>query len=284
MDHAAACLGTLGVIAPGITKPGSLTTPDPVTLHAEIAELEAAGVTHLALEASSQGLDQCRLDGLHVTAAGFTNLTRDHLDYHGSMDKYADAKMRLFTDILADDGIAVINADSDHAGKVRAVCAKRNIRVIDFGETAQDIRLEKRKPLQGGAVYYIERFRREIRNGIAARGRVSGVKRAVRPSLVLAADPDNRLLHMQGVYALERLHSVRGRLEFAAQHPNGAAIYVDYAHTPDGLETMLHALRPHTPGNLHVVFGCGGDRDRGKRPLMGAIAARLADKGHRHRR
>ena len=278
MDHAAASLGTIGIVAPGINRPGSLTTPDPVTLFSEIAELEAAGVSHLALEASSQGLDQYRLDGLRVTAAGFTNLTRDHLDYHGSMEKYFAAKLRLFTDILTDSGVAVINADSDYAPQVRAACAARDIRVVDYGEKATDIRLAQRKPLPDGQFIELivmgERYELELplvgdfqaSNALCALG------------LVIAEDPDNRLLHMQGVYALERLQSVRGRLEFAAKHPYGGTIYVDYAHSPDGLETMLKALRPHTPKHLHVVFCCGGDRDRGKRPMMGKIAVDLADR------
>jgi UDP-N-acetylmuramoyl-L-alanyl-D-glutamate--2,6-diaminopimelate ligase len=254
------------------------TTPDPVTLHSEIAELEASGVTHLALEASSQGLDQYRLDGVRVTAAAFTNLTRDHLDYHRTMEDYFAAKMRLFREVVVDGGVAVLNSDTPVSNDVRDVCRKRGLRILDFGTTAKDIRLAKRRPLADGQFLELfvmgERYELELPlvgdfqawNALCALG------------LVLAEDPDNRLLHMQGIYALERLQSVRGRLELAAKHPNGAAVYVDYAHTPDGLETMLKALRPHTAKNLHVVFGCGGDRDRGKRPMMGKIAVRLADK------
>ena len=280
MEHAAACLGTLGIIGPGINRPGSLTTPDPVTLHSEIAELEASGVTHLALEASSQGLDQYRLDGVRITAAGFTNLTRDHLDYHGSMENYLEAKLRLFRDVLTEDGVAVVNSDMPTAyfDSVRDICKKRGIRLIDFGARAKDIRLSKQRPLTDGQFLELmvmgERYELEL--PLVGEFQASNALCAL--GLVLAEDPDNRLLHMQSIYALERLQSVRGRLEFAAKHPNGASIYVDYAHTPDGLETMLKALRPHTPKNLHVVFGCGGDRDRGKRPMMGEVAMRLADR------
>jgi len=278
MEHASACLGTLGVVAPGINRAGSLTTPDPVTLHSEIAELEASGVTHLALEASSQGLNQYRLDGVRITAAGFTNLTRDHLDYHGTMEAYLQAKLRLFGEVLDDAGIAVINSDMPYFDAARAVCEKRGIRVIDFGSRARDIRLSKQRPLTDGQ--FLELFvfgeRYELELPLVGDFQASNALCAL--GLVLAEDPDNRLLHMQGIYALERLQSVRGRLEFAARHANGASVYVDYAHTPDGLETMLKALRPHTPKRLHVVFGCGGDRDRGKRPMMGEIAARLADR------
>ncbi len=283
MEHAAACLGTIGIVAnftdgTGISRPGSLTTPDPVTLHAEIAELEASGVTHLALEASSQGLDQYRLDGLHITAAAFTNLTRDHLDYHGTMEAYLEAKLRLFREVLADDGVAVINSDAPYSDAVRDVCKKRGIRVIDFGVKAKDIRLSRQRPLTDGQFIELMVFGERYELELPLVGDFQASNALCALGLVLAEDPDNRLLHMQGVYTLERLQSVRGRLELAAKHPNGAPIYVDYAHTPDGLETMLKALRPHTPKHLHVVFGCGGDRDRGKRPMMGEIAARLADK------
>lgn len=277
MDHAAASLGTIGIVAPGINRPGLLTTPDPVTLFSEIAELEAAGVSHLALEASSQGLDQYRLDGLRVTAAGFTNLTRDHLDYHGTMEKYFAAKMRLFTDILTEPGVAVINADSEQADAVHKICDARDIRVIDYGMKAKDIRLAARKPLPDGQFVELIVFGERYELELPLVGDFQASNALCALGLVIAEDPDNRLLHMQGIYALERLQSVRGRLEFAAKHPYGGTIYVDYAHSPDGLETMLRALRPHTPKNLHVVFGCGGDRDRGKRPMMGKIAMELAD-------
>ena len=278
MEHAAASLGTIGIVAPGINRPGSLTTPDPVTLHSEIAELEASGVTHLALEASSQGLDQYRLDGVRVTAAGFTNLTRDHLDYHGSMENYFAAKARLFSEILEPDGVAVLNADSPFFEPLRDICRKRKIRVIDFGEKAHDIILARRKPLPDGQFVELHVFGERYELELPLVGDFQASNALCALGLVIAEEPSNRLLHMQGVYTLERLQSVRGRLELAGKHPNGAAIYVDYAHTPDGLEVMLKALRPHTPGRLAVVFGCGGDRDKGKRPMMGEIAFRLADR------
>ncbi|TAL37466.1 MAG: UDP-N-acetylmuramoyl-L-alanyl-D-glutamate--2,6-diaminopimelate ligase [Alphaproteobacteria bacterium] len=278
MDNAAACLGTIGIIGPGINRPGILTTPDPVVLHSEIAELEASGVTHLAMEASSIGLDQYRLDGLRVTAAGYTNLTRDHLDYHGSMENYFQAKLRLFTEVLQPDGVGVVHADTPYSERVIEACKARGVRVIDFGRDAKDIRLNKRKSLSSGQFIDITVFGERYELELPLVGEFQAENALCALGLVIAEDPDNRLLHMQGVYALEGLQSVRGRLEFAARHPNGASIYVDYAHTPDGLETMLNALRPHTAKHLHVVFGCGGDRDRGKRPMMGEIAARLADK------
>lgn len=278
MDHAAASLGTLGIASPSINRPGSLTTPDPVTLHAELAELEASGVTHLAMEASSQGLDQYRLDGVHITAAGFANLTRDHLDYHGSMEAYFTAKARLFTEVLAEDGIAVINADTPYSKEFRRLCEQRGIRVIDVGDNATDIRINARRPLPEGQFIDIHVMGERYELELPLVGAFQSANALLALGLVLAQDPDNRLLQMQGVYALERLEPVRGRLELAARHPSGAPIFVDYAHTPDGLETMLNAMRPHTAGRLHVVFGCGGDRDRGKRPMMGDIATRLADR------
>ena len=278
MDNAAACLGTIGIIGPGINRPGLLTTPDPVVLHSEIAELEASGVTHLAMEASSIGLDQYRLDGLRLTAAGYTNLTRDHLDYHGSMEKYFQSKLRLFTEVMQPEGVAVVHMDTPYSERIVETCKARGLRVIEYGRDAKDIKLNKRKSLSSGQFIDITVFGERYELELPLVGEFQAENALCALGLVIAEEPDNRLLHMQGVYALERLQSVRGRLEFAARHPNGAAIYVDYAHTPDGLETMLNALRPHTPKHLHVVFGCGGDRDRGKRPMMGEIAARLADK------
>lgn len=282
MDHAAASLGTIGVEAAGgkiagIKRPGLLTTPDPVVLHSEIAELEAAGVTHLAFEASSIGLHQHRLDGVAVTAAAFTNLTRDHLDYHGTMEEYFTAKARLFSEVLTPDGVAVICMDTPYSQKLRKICDARGLRVIEVGTNARDIRLNVQKPLPHGQYLDIDVMGQRYTLELPLVGDFQALNALTALGLVIAADPDNAALHMQGVHALERLQSVRGRLEYAASTQNGAAIYVDYAHTPDGLETMLHALRPHTTGKLHVVFGCGGDRDRGKRPMMGEIAARLAD-------
>jgi UDP-N-acetylmuramoyl-L-alanyl-D-glutamate--2,6-diaminopimelate ligase len=274
----AASLGTVGITAnlPDgsiIDRSGALTTPDPVTLHAEIAKLAHEGVTHLALEASSQGLHQARMDGLKIKAAGFTNLTRDHIDYHLTMDAYLEAKLHLFGALLETDGIAVVNADAEHAGAVRTACVKRGIRVIEYGMSAADIRLETRRPLAAGQyvamTVFGQRYDLELplvgdfqaMNALCALGIVTG----------MGADVN------AAVRALEGLKSVRGRLELAGCRKNGAAVYVDYAHTPDGLETMLRALRPHTQGKLHVVVGCGGDRDKGKRPIMGEIAVRLAD-------
>ncbi|MBI1214460.1 MAG: UDP-N-acetylmuramoyl-L-alanyl-D-glutamate--2,6-diaminopimelate ligase [Alphaproteobacteria bacterium] len=272
-----ASMGTIGVIAPGLERSAALTTADPVTLHADIAELVARGVTHLALEASSQGLDQFRLDGLHVTAAGFTNLTRDHLDYHGSLDKYFAAKARLFEEMLENGGVAVINADSEHAAPLIEICEKRGIRTLTYGENGRELRIEARSPLPHGQDVTLEVFGAPHVVTLPLVGDFQAMNALCALGLALAEKPDDIEFRQKAVAALESLQSVRGRLEFATRAPCGAAVYVDYAHTPDGLETMLNALRPHTAGRLHVVFGCGGDRDRGKRPMMGEIARRLAD-------
>jgi UDP-N-acetylmuramoyl-L-alanyl-D-glutamate--2,6-diaminopimelate ligase len=193
------------------------------------------------------------------------------------METYFNAKMRLFRDILMKNGVAVINADSDFGRDVEDICIEQKHRIISFGVKGHDIRLIKRKPLPDGQFIGLNVFGERYELELPLVGEFQASNALCALGLVIAADPENRLLHMQGVYALERLQPVRGRLELAAKHPNGAAIYVDYAHTPDGLKTLLESLRPHTPGKLHVVFGCGGDRDRGKRPMMGEIAEKNAD-------
>lgn len=278
MEYSAACMGTLGVSASvGINRQCNLTSPEPVTLYSEIALLKAAGVTHLALEASSVGLDQFRLDGLRVTVAAFTNLTRDHLDYHGTMEAYLEAKLSLFKNVMMEGGIAVINSGISCFGVVSDICKERGIRVIDFGEKAKDICLIKHSVLPDGQLIEFTLFGERHKIKLPLIGSFQAFNALCALGIVLAEDPENKLKQKQAVHALEGLKSVRGRLEFAVNHPNGAPVYVDFAHTPDGLETMLKSLRPHTPGRLHVVFGCGGDRDSGKRSMMGEIAVRLAD-------
>lgn len=277
MNIKGASLGTVGMFGPGIQRAGALTTPDPVSLHANIAELQAAGATHLAMEASSIGLDQYRMHGVHVMAAGFANLTRDHLDYHGSMDVYFEAKTKIFTEVLDITGTAVINMDAAYASQLAGIVRTRGIRVIEVGKNGADIRIVSRKPLSTGIFLTLDYFgtRREIELPLVGGFQADNALLAL--GLVVAERKDDPAFRDAALTALESLQSVRGRLELAGTLKNGAAIYVDYAHTPDGLETMLTALRPHTSGRLHVVFGCGGDRDRGKRPIMGEIAARLAD-------
>ncbi len=281
LQHSSATIGTLGVEAPQLNWPQTatgynLTTPDPVTLHHELGDLAKAGVTHLAMEASSHGLEQYRLDGVQVRAAAFTNLTRDHLDYHGSMGAYFNAKARLFSDILPSGSLAVINADSDYAKRLVDLCETFGHEIVLYGVKGRDITLVSQKPTARGQKLVINVFGEKYTVEIPVAGtfQAGNILCALGLTLGLEEDPARYPLYIK---ALESLQVVRGRLELVGTHPCGAPIYVDYAHTPDALENVLQALRPHTTNRLHVVFGCGGDRDPGKRPMMGAIATKLAD-------
>ena len=271
--HPAASLGTLGLIAPGFAQGAGLTTPDPVTLAGTLASLARAGIQHAAMEASSHGLDQFRLDGARLTAAGFTNLTRDHLDYHGDMSAYRAAKLRLFSEVLPAGSVAVASADMDAEtlAELRQITTDRRLDLRTIGEAGTAIRLIRATPRPDGLTLLVESAgkRREI--DLPLPGRFQADNALMAAALADAVgNPDPLSL-------LPSLTGVRGRMELAARLNNGAAVYVDYAHTPDALERLLQALRPHASGRLHVVFGAGGDRDAGKRPLMGAIAARMAD-------
>ena len=269
----AASLGTLGLVAPGFDQGLALTTPDPVTLHQSLAELTARGISHLALEASSHGLDQRRLDGVAVGAAGFTNLSRDHLDYHPTSAAYLAAKLHLFDTVMAPGGGAALNADTDAYPAVLAACRARRHRVLSYGVAGRDLALVDRRPHPAGQRLRLEILGRatEIDLPLVGGFQAENALCAVALAVLSGTDPD------AAVQTLAGLESVPGRVQLAARHPSGAPIYVDYAHTPDALRTILHALRAHTDGRLIVVFGCGGDRDRGKRPEMGAIAHHLAD-------
>jgi UDP-N-acetylmuramoyl-L-alanyl-D-glutamate--2,6-diaminopimelate ligase len=270
---AAASLGTLGLIAEGFDPGPGLTTPDPVNLAQTLARLARAGVQHAAMEASSHGLDQFRLDGLRLAAGAFTNLTRDHLDYHGSEAAYRAAKLRLFAELLPVGAPAVVSSDMDATTRTAladiATALRLDLRTV--GEAGSAIRLLEIAPRPDGQVLRIDAAgaRREIMLKLPGRFQADNA--------LMAAALATALGERDALDRLASLRGVRGRLELAARLPNGAAVYVDYAHTPDALERLLTALRPHTSGKLHVVFGAGGDRDRGKRPLMGAAAARLAD-------
>jgi UDP-N-acetylmuramoyl-L-alanyl-D-glutamate--2,6-diaminopimelate ligase len=274
----AASLGTLGLVAEGFEPGPSLTTPDPVSLHATLAALARAGVTHAAMEASSHGIEQRRLDGVRLAAAGFTNLTRDHLDYHGTMEAYRAAKLRLF-DALLEPGsaTAAANADMEAAtlSALRDAAAGRGLRLLTVGEAGEAVRLLAQRPLPAGQALTLAAFGTTREVALALPGRFQADNAMLALALAVATGMEaGRALDL-----LPRLAGVRGRMELAARLANGAAVYVDYAHTPDALERLLSALRPHVaPGaRLHVVFGAGGDRDPGKRPLMGAACARLAD-------
>jgi UDP-N-acetylmuramoyl-L-alanyl-D-glutamate--2,6-diaminopimelate ligase len=272
--HAAASLGTLGVTTAEGRTGGGLTTPDPIALHALLADLAGRGIEHVAMEASSHGLDQCRLDGVAVTAAAFTNLSRDHLDYHGSEDDYLDAKAGLFQRILGDGGTAVLNRDEPAFERLDAITGVRGLATISYGRHERaDFRLAGQAPTAAGQDLDLVLQGRRFRIHLPLIGIFQAENALAALGLAVATGIDLEA----GVGALERLGGVAGRLERVGAHVSGAAVFVDYAHTPDALETVLRAMRPHVSGRLHVVFGCGGDRDRGKRPLMGRACAEHAD-------
>ena len=269
----AASLGTLGLITRTSQSTPGLTTPDPVALAEALAALARDGVRAVALEVSSHGLDQFRLDGVRLAAAGFSNLTRDHLDYHGTTEAYRAAKLRLFDALLPVGAPAVASASLDAAtmDALRGIAARRGLALHRVGEDGDLLRLVRATPQPGGQVLEIDAggVRRELILPLPGRFQADNALLAAGLAIVTGtADALDRLPALQGV---------RGRMELAATLPNGAAVYVDYAHTPDALDRLLSALRPHTAGRLHVVFGAGGDRDPGKRPLMG-VAARAADR------
>lgn len=276
LGHAAASIGTIGLISPARTVYGSLTTPDPIALHRSLDQLARDDVTHLALEASSHGLDQFRLDGIRIAAGGFTNLSRDHMDYHPDVAHYLNAKLRLFRDLVAPGGAAVIAADHDCSQAVLDAARARDLRIVTIGRKGdgaadgirlvdasidgfgQSLTLEHRGRVRSIKLPLVGEF--QIENALVAGG------------LVISTGGDAE--HV--LASLEHLEGAKGRLERVGER-NGAPIFVDYAHKPDALAKALQALRPYAPRRLVVVFGAGGDRDAGKRPLMGAIAAENAD-------
>jgi UDP-N-acetylmuramoyl-L-alanyl-D-glutamate--2,6-diaminopimelate ligase len=272
LGYEAASIGTIGVVTPKREVYGSLTTPDPIALMRTLDELAGEGVTHLAMEASSHGLDQHRLDGVRVAAAGFTNLSRDHMDYHPTIEAYLAAKLRLFESLVVAGGTAVIDVDHEHADKVVATAKARGLKLITVGRRGEGIALlsteingfaQKLKVAHGGkqftlALPLVGGF--QVENALVSAGLAIATGSA--PAQVFAA--------------LENLKGAKGRLDLAGEK-DGAPIFVDYAHKPDALAKVLEALRPYVKRKLVVVFGAGGDRDQGKRPLMGTIAVENAD-------
>ncbi len=274
--HESASIGTIGLVSPKRTIYGSLTTPDPIALHRQLDEIAREGVTHLALEASSHGLDQYRLDGVRIAAGGFTNLSRDHMDYHPDVAHYLAAKLRLFRDLVVADGAAVISADHDCSATVIEAARAKKLRILAVGRNgdgtgegirlagadvdgfAQKLTLEHRGNRYSVRLPLVGQF--QIENALVSAGLAIGT--GSEPKAVFAE--------------LELLEGAKGRLERVAER-NGAPIFVDYAHKPDALAKALQALRPYARRKLVVVFGAGGDRDAGKRPLMGAIASENAD-------
>lgn len=270
-----ASLGTLGLITDGARSGPGLTTPDPVALHAVLRDLTHDGVGRLAMEASSHGLDQCRLDGVRARAAAFTNLSQDHLDYHGDMSAYLGAKLRLFSDLLVDGGTAIVNRDIPEFQRVAEVCRARGISVTGFGMSEQaELRLLRRSPTSRGQELILRLDGIEHRVFLPLVGGFQAMNALAALGLVARAEDRPVAAFLE---ALAELHGVPGRLQLVGRAATGAPVYVDYAHTPDALKTLLEAARPHVEGRLICVFGAGGDRDTGKRPLMGASVRAGAD-------
>ena len=273
LGHHSASIGTLGVTTSVDQVSTGLTTPDIVTFLSNMSGLRREGISHAAFEASSHGLAQYRTEGLPVLAAAFTNLSRDHLDYHGDMDSYFDAKMRLFDEVVAPDGTAIVWADDQWSDKVIQRATKRGLRVLSVGVQGQALRLANRTPTQLGQTLEVEADGKLHRVNLPLIGAYQAANALTAAALVIAGGEDAaKVLEL-----LDRVQPVRGRLERAVITKAGAPVYVDYAHTPDGLRAAIDALRPHTRGRLIALFGAGGDRDAGKRPQMGKVAAELAD-------
>ena len=273
LGHRAASIGTIGIVAPSGETYGALTTPDAVALHRSLDALYTDGVSHLAIEASSHGLDQYRLDGLEIAAGGFTNITRDHLDYHPTFEAYLAAKLRLFADLLKPGAAAVIDVDHEHADAVVAAAAARGLSITTVGRKGTGIRLTH-SAIDGFAqALRLEHKEEHFQVRLPLPGEFQIENALVAAGLAIATGGEAGLVFA----ALERLAGAKGRLERVGAR-RGAQIFVDYAHKPDALAKALEALRPYATGRLVVVFGAGGDRDRGKRPLMGAVAAAKADR------
>ena len=274
LGRQAASVGTLGISAPTMQTRHGLTTPDPADLHDSLSTLADQGVEILAMEASSHGLMQYRLDGVNVSYAGFTNLSRDHLDYHGTMEAYLQAKARLFTDILKNDGVAVLNADDAAYRTLSGIVRDRqDCRLFSYGRGGEEICLIDAQPSAEGQQLKLRVMGENYSVLLPLPGYFQVENALCALGLVIAGGA----VPADAVNALQALEGVPGRLQWVAETPTGGSVYVDYAHTPDALANVLRALRPHASGRLDVVFGCGGDRDRGKRPEMGRIARDLAD-------
>lgn len=275
MGKPAASIGTLGVVAPeGLPDYVAInTTPDPILLHATLQELAQHKVNYVAVEASSHGLDQHRLDGAHICVAGFTNLSRDHLDYHVTEENYFNAKMRLFTEVMAQGGTAVLNADDARFAQLKAASEKSGHKVMGYGEKGDAIKLLSLTPHIAGQHVAIAIYGEKAELNIPLIGRFQVMNILCALGMAIASGADTAPL----CKAVAQLKGVPGRLEQVVEDGKKAPIFVDYAHTPGGLKSVLTHIRPHVQGKLAVVFGCGGDRDRGKRPQMGEIAAQLAD-------
>ena len=271
--HRAASIGTVGIVSPSGESYGALTTPDPVALHRSLDALTGDGVSHLAIEASSHGLDQYRLDGLRIAAAGFTNITRDHLDYHHNFESYLAAKLRLFEELLPKGAAAIINVDHEHAEAVKSAAQARGLAITTVGRNGTGIRLLDSVREGFSQKLQLEHEGKLYRIRLPLVGEFQAENALIAAGLAIATGDEAGAVFA----ALEHLDGAKGRLERVGES-RGAQIFVDYAHKPDALAKALEALRPYATGRLLVVFGAGGDRDQGKRPLMGTVAAAKADR------
>lgn len=268
-----ASMGTLGAIGPSGHIDLGHTTPDPVAIHATLQTLAQDGVTHAAMEASSHGLAQYRLDAVNLSAVAFTNLTQDHLDYHNTMDEYRSAKLRLFSELAPKGCPAVVNADSDQRLFFEDAATQAGLDLVSVGWRGTDLKIEELMPKATGQRLFLDWRGEKAAIDLPLIGEFQALNALTAAGLALAGGLD-----LQAVATgMSKLQPVKGRLEYVGETGEGAGVFVDYAHTPAGLDVLIRAARPHTAGRLVVVFGCGGDRDRGKRPLMGEVAAKHAD-------
>ncbi|AQS42011.1 MAG: UDP-N-acetylmuramoyl-L-alanyl-D-glutamate--2,6-diaminopimelate ligase [Candidatus Tokpelaia hoelldobleri] len=270
---ASASIGTIGVVSARRTHYGALTTPGPVELHRLLQALNHDGVTHVAMEASSHGIDQHRLDGVRLAAAAFTNLGRDHMDYHATVEAYFAAKMRLFDTLLPKDAPAIVYSDDKYSDKAVAHITQAKRKVLGVGRRGEFIRIKRveHERFRQYAEFECEGGIYEVQLPLAGDFQVANAVVAAGLAIVTGVAP-------AAVFrALERLEGAPGRLDLVGATADGAPVYVDYAHKPEALENVLKSVRPFTTGRVIVVFGCGGDRDQGKRPIMGGVACELAD-------
>jgi UDP-N-acetylmuramoyl-L-alanyl-D-glutamate--2,6-diaminopimelate ligase len=272
--HRAASLGTIGLVTPAGATGGNLTTPDPIRLHETLADLAGEEVTHVAFEASSHGLEQRRLDGVRLAAGAFTNLSRDHLDYHATLEDYFAAKLRLFDTLLPKGAAAVVDADQPEAERIRRIAAERDLEFYSVGRAGATLKVLSVTRMQDGSRLLVEAWGERHYVALPLVGEFQVSNALVAAGLAIATGVDAAT----ALAALGELKGASGRLELVGRHPSGAMVFVDYAHTPDALANALQALRPHAERRLVVVFGAGGDRDPGKRPLMGEAAAKHADR------
>lgn len=269
----AASVGTLGIEGPGYDGGEGLTTPDPVDLHRELARMAECGIQHVAMEASSHGLDQHRMDGARFAAAAFTNLSHEHLDYHGTMEIYRQAKLRLFEELVPRGGVCVVNTAAAEHDTICNIATERGLRALSYGLVNGAIRCIDAVESRGGYAATLDVMGERVSVDFPLPGRFQLENALAALGLVIATGTEPR----RAARALESLTGVRGRLQLAGARRNGARVFVDYAHKAEALKTVLTTLRPFVKGRLIVAFGCGGDRDSEKRPIMGRYAAEFAD-------